>query len=113
MKKNILKKINPPSFDSFLRNLGRFLLFESRKTLRMCNFCRETLCFIILSTYQQVRMLTLLQNCHQQLFCIKKRKTSAHIYFSSYEISIFRLFRGTKRNKNKILPGFVKNTLVK
>jgi hypothetical protein len=30
MKKNILKKINPPSFDSFLRNLSRFLLFESR-----------------------------------------------------------------------------------
>ncbi len=44
MKKNILKKINPPSFDSFLRNLGRFLFFENRifwKTLRMCNFCRR------------------------------------------------------------------------
>jgi hypothetical protein len=37
MKKNILKKINPPSFDSFLRNLGRFLVFENRiysKTLK-------------------------------------------------------------------------------
>jgi hypothetical protein len=28
MKKNILKKINPPSFDSFLRNLGRFFIIR-------------------------------------------------------------------------------------
>ena len=28
MKKNILKKINPPSFDSFLRNLGRFFTYS-------------------------------------------------------------------------------------
>ena len=44
MKKNILKKINPPSFDSFLRNLRVFLLFESGifwKTSKMCNFCRR------------------------------------------------------------------------
>ena len=44
MKKNILKKVYPPSFDSFLRNLGRFLLFGNRifwKTLRMCNLCRR------------------------------------------------------------------------
>jgi hypothetical protein len=64
-------------------------------------------------TNQQVRMLTLSQNRQQQLFCIKKtQKISAH-YFSSYEISFFRLFRGTNTNKKKILPGFVKHTLVK
>jgi hypothetical protein len=37
MKKNILKKINPPSFDS-LRNLRRFLLFE---VLRKSHFFQE------------------------------------------------------------------------
>jgi hypothetical protein len=36
-------------------------------------------------TYQQVRMLTLLQNRHQQLFCIKKRKTSAKGFYKSNE----------------------------
>jgi hypothetical protein len=35
-----------------------------------------------------------------------------HIY-ANYEISFFRLFGGTKRNKKKILLGFVKHTLVK
>jgi hypothetical protein len=65
-------------------------------------------------TNQHVRMLTLSQNRQQQLFCNKKNeKISAHIYFSSYEISFFRLFRGTNTNKKKILPGFVKHTLVK
>ena len=43
----------------------------------------------------------------------KNEKISAHIYFSTYEISFFRLFRGTNTNKKKILPGFVKHTLVK
>jgi hypothetical protein len=42
----------------------------------------------------------------------KKRKISALIYFSSCEISFLRLFRGTKKNEKKILPGFVKHTLV-
>jgi len=50
MKKNIfsyifLKKINPPSFDSFLRNLRRFFTYSRteffKKTFRMCNFWRR------------------------------------------------------------------------
>ncbi len=63
--------------------------------------------------YQQVRMLTLLQNRHRQLFCIKNEKFQLKFYFSSYEISFFRLFGGNNKNEKKILLGFVKHTFVK
>jgi hypothetical protein len=64
-------------------------------------------------TNQQVRMLTLSQNRQQQLFCIKKTKKFQLIFTFLVMKFHFRLFRGTNTNKKKILPGFVKHTLVK
>jgi hypothetical protein len=41
MKKNILEKINPPSFDSFLRNLREFLLFERGIFMEFLEFMKN------------------------------------------------------------------------
>jgi hypothetical protein len=50
-------------------------------------------------TYQQVRMLTLLQNRHQLLFWIKKSKNfNSYLQFKLKNF-IFSAFGGTKRNK--------------